>query len=257
MAKKPQYCGSYRPVSLINLDTKILAKILALRLEVCLSTLIHPDQVGFGKGRSSADNLRRLLHLVWQTRNSMEPVVAFSLEAEKAFDRVEWEYLFAILERFEVWDVYIKWVKLLYGSPKAAVLTNGNISNPFILSRGTRQGCPLSPLLFALALEPLASAIRNHVDIKGIVSGQGEYKLLLYADNIQLLSRNPEIAVPHMLSMIDRVDMIVQILDSIKSLILRSWSDSILSLFFFFNTGYYHCMKSVIFSPEISLIFGS
>ncbi len=135
--KDPQQCGSYRPVSLINVDAKILAKILALRLEVCLPTLIHPDQVGFVKGRSSADNLRRLLHLVWQTRNSMEPVVAFSLDAEKAFDRVEWEYLFAILERFGMGDVYIKWVKLLYRSPKAAVFTNGNISNSFTLARRT------------------------------------------------------------------------------------------------------------------------
>ena len=200
--KDPQHCGSYRLVSLINVDAKILAKILALRLEVCLPTLIHPDQVGFVKGRSSADNLRRLLHLVWQKKNSMEPIVAFSLDAEKAFDRVEWEYLFVILERFDVREVYIKWVKLLYGSPKAAVLTNGNISNPFRLSRGTRQGCPLSPLIFSLALEPLASAIRNHVDIKGIASGQEEHKLLLYADDILLLSSNPETAVPHILSMI-------------------------------------------------------
>ena len=154
---------------LANMDAKIL-KILALRLEVCIPTLIHPDQVGFVKGWSSADNLRRLLHLVWQTRNSMEPGVAFSLDAEKAFDRVEWEYLFAILERLHVGDVYIKWVKLLYGSPKAAVLTNG--------------------------------PIRNHVDVKGIVSGQEEHKLLLYVDDILLLSSNPEIAVPHILSMI-------------------------------------------------------
>lgn len=82
-----------------------------------LPTLIHPDQVGFIKGRSSADKLRRLLHLVWQTRNSKEPVLAFSLDAEKAFSRLEWEYLFAILEQFGVGDIYIKWVKLLYKSP--------------------------------------------------------------------------------------------------------------------------------------------
>ncbi len=183
--------------SIFDVDAKILAKILALRLEV-----IHPDQVGFVKGRSSADNLRRLLHLVWQTRNSMEPVVAFSLDAEKAFDRVEWEYLFAILERFGMGDVYIKWVKLLYRSPKAAVFTNGDISNSFTLAHGTRQGCPLSPLIFALALEPLASAIRNHANIKGIISGGEEHKLLLYADDILLLSSSPGNTVPHMLSMI-------------------------------------------------------
>ena len=87
--KNAQQCGSYRPVSLINVDTKILAKILAMRLEAHLPSLIHPDQVGFIRGRSSADNVRRLLHLIWQVRNSPESVVTFSLDAETAFDRVE------------------------------------------------------------------------------------------------------------------------------------------------------------------------
>ena len=98
-------------------------------------------------------------------------------------------------------DVYIKRVKLLYGCPKAAVLTNGNIFNPFRILSGTRQGCPLAPLIFALASESLALAIRNHVNIKSIVSGQ-EHKLLLCVNDILLLSSNPEIAVPHILSMI-------------------------------------------------------
>ena len=72
----------------------------------------------------------------------MELVVALSLDAEKAFYRVEWEYLFAILERFDVGDVYIKWVKLLYGISKTAVPTNGNNSNPFRLSHTNTTGLP-------------------------------------------------------------------------------------------------------------------
>ena len=87
--KDAQKYRSYRPVSLINVDAKILAKILALRLEAHLPSLIHTDQVCFIRGWSSADNVRRLLQLIWQVRNSTEPVVAFSLDAKKAFDRVE------------------------------------------------------------------------------------------------------------------------------------------------------------------------
>uniref|UniRef100_A0A3P8RWR8 Reverse transcriptase domain-containing protein n=1 Tax=Amphiprion percula TaxID=161767 RepID=A0A3P8RWR8_AMPPE len=200
--KNPLQCGSYRPVSLINVDAKILAKILATRLEKFLPSLIHPDQVGFVKGRHSADNVRRLLHLMWQEKDSAEPRVAFSLDAEKAFDRVEWAYLFRTLHGFGLGSSFINWVKLLYHSPRASVLTNGRRSTPFPLFRGTRQGCPLSPLIFALALEPLAIAIRDNVNIKGIKTGQVEHKLLLYADDILLVSTNPEVAVPHMLSVI-------------------------------------------------------
>lgn len=81
-SKNPQKCGSYRPVSLINVNAKILAKIFASRLEKYLPSLIHLDQVFFLKGRSSPDSVCRLLHLIWHTRNNTEPIVAFSLDAE-------------------------------------------------------------------------------------------------------------------------------------------------------------------------------
>lgn len=92
--RDPQQCGNYRPISLINVDAKLLSKILASRLEVFLPKFIHPDQVGFIKNRTSSGNLRRLLHLMWQAGNEEDITVAFSLDAEKAIDRVEWVYLF-------------------------------------------------------------------------------------------------------------------------------------------------------------------
>lgn len=84
--RDPQQCSNYRPVSLINVDEKILAKILATTLEEVVPHLIHQDQVGFMQGRHSADKLSRLLHIMWMTRNSDTPMVAFSLDAEKVFD---------------------------------------------------------------------------------------------------------------------------------------------------------------------------
>lgn len=158
--KDPYEPSSYRPISLENVDCNILSKILAMRLEKVLTTVINEDQVGFVKGRSSADNRRRLLHLMWISREESVPVAAFSLAAMKVFDRVEWGYLTYALEAFGFGEGFIKWVRVLYSASRATVLTNGTMSPFFHLERGTRQGDPLSPLLFTLFLEPLAIAIR-------------------------------------------------------------------------------------------------
>lgn len=83
------------------------------------------------------------------------------------------------------------------------MVTNGRKSPPFQLHRGTRQGCPLSPLIFALVLEPLAIAVRQNDNIVGIKAGGKEHKLLLYVDDILLLSRSPSTTVPHILTLIN------------------------------------------------------
>ena len=87
------------------------------------------------------------------------PAVAISLDAEKAFDRVEWHYLFYIMSKFGFGPVIIGWVKALYNNPSASIKTKGTISEPFQLQRSTRQGCLASLTLFILALEPLVCAI--------------------------------------------------------------------------------------------------
>lgn len=206
--KDPYDPGSFRPVSLENVDCKILSKVLALRLEGVLSHIVHSDQVGFIRGRSSSDNLRSLLHLIWQNRNENVPVAAFSLDAMKAFDRVEWGYLIYTLQVFGFGPVFLKWVKVLYSAPRAAVLSNGIISPFFKLGRGTRQGDPLSPLLFTLFLEPLAIAIRRDIRVKGVQMGDREYKLFLYADNILLLLSNPNTSIPGVMDIIENFSQI-------------------------------------------------
>jgi len=156
--KNPLNCSSYRPISLLNTDAKILAKILARRLEKAVPTIISPDQTGFIKDRYSFFNMRRLFNILYgpSPPDHGNNELILSLDAEKAFDRVEWDYLFKTLEAFQFGPTFISWIKILYTLPMAAVRTNNNISKYFELQRGTRQGCPLSPLLFAIAIEPLA-----------------------------------------------------------------------------------------------------
>uniref|UniRef100_A0A8C6S6I3 Reverse transcriptase domain-containing protein n=1 Tax=Neogobius melanostomus TaxID=47308 RepID=A0A8C6S6I3_9GOBI len=159
--------GSYRPLSLLNNDYKIFAKILAKRLEKVIPSLIHIDQVGFIKGRLAANNMRRLFHVMSRASSLQHPAVALSLDAEKAFDRMEWPFLFEVLSKFGFGTSCMKWIKALYNEPMARIKTNGMISHPFQLFRSTRQGCPASPSLFILALEPLAS-IQKQLKITGI-----------------------------------------------------------------------------------------
>ncbi len=101
--------------------------------------------------------MRRLFNILYSPLRDTEDSVIISLDAEKAFDPVEWPYMLSVLARFGFGSSFINWIKLLYKEPMASVVTNLNKSGPFRLYRGTRQGDPLSPFIFALALEPLAS----------------------------------------------------------------------------------------------------
>src|SRR4029434_2285635 len=88
--KDPTHCGSYRPISLLNVDAKILAKVLAHRLEDPLPKIISEDQTGFIKGQHSFANIRRLIDIAYTKNTVVVPEAVISLDAEKAFDGVEW-----------------------------------------------------------------------------------------------------------------------------------------------------------------------
>ena len=183
--------ASYRPISLLNTDYKIIAKMLSNRLSKYLPKLVHDDQTGFIKNRQSVDNITRLLSLIHLAQKRQETSMAIALDAEKAFDRLEWDFLFKVLGKYGLGPTFINWIKTLNASPKAKVVTNNQISPSFHLTRSARQGCPLSPALFILAIEPLAELIRMDPDIKGFTVNQEEYKINLFADDVLVYLTNP------------------------------------------------------------------
>lgn len=202
--KNNMLCSSYRPIALLNADTKLYAKVLAGRLKDKMTTLVHPDQVGFVPGREGRDNGVRLLLLLESTKSGGSPALFLSMDAEKTFDRVDWGLMIKTLKYLGVGPRFIAWVRMLYNHPPTSVKVNGVLSRPFKMENGTRQGCPLSPLLFILTLEPLLATIRKNPDCSGIRIGTEEHKLAAYADDVLFYITNPRISIPNLLQILKR-----------------------------------------------------
>lgn len=150
---------SYRPISLLNRDYKILAQILAKRLNMVISN-IHNDQTGFIPGISTSINIRT--QIVAELKGHIPNTSALaSLDTARAFDSIEGPFLRVTMKRFGFGKGFIKWVGILYKQPWSNLLVNGMLSPPVKLYRGTRQGCPLSPQLFAIAIEALVLRFRQ------------------------------------------------------------------------------------------------
>ena len=109
-----------------------------------------------------------------------------SIDAEKAFDKIEHPFMIKTLQKVGKEGPLLNIVKDIYDKPTAKVLINGEKLKPFPLRSGTSQGCPLSPLLFNIVLEVLATAVREQKEIKGFQIGKEEVKLSLFADDMIL-----------------------------------------------------------------------
>uniref|UniRef100_A0A8C5QKS0 Reverse transcriptase domain-containing protein n=1 Tax=Leptobrachium leishanense TaxID=445787 RepID=A0A8C5QKS0_9ANUR len=168
-----------------------MAKMMAMRLSPFLPSLIHPDQVGFTHQRGARDNTYRAVNLIHRAHTARTPMVLLSVDAEKAFDRVDWTFMKAVLERFGLGPRWLTWISALYNNPSAVLRINGVLSTPIGISNGTRQGCPLSPLLFIMTLEPLLQRIRDNDDIRGVTLPFHQYKVSAFADDIFLTLLDP------------------------------------------------------------------
>ena len=159
---------NWRPISLLNVDYKIVTKVLAERLKIVLPKIIHPDQKGFVKGRNINQANRLLQDIISFSDQKEQNAAIIFLDYEKAFDRVEWSWTLKCLKQFNFGGNFISWIDMVFKNAKTSILTNGFRSSYFKISRSMRQGCPVSPLLFILQAEPLACAVRNNSNIKGI-----------------------------------------------------------------------------------------
>ena len=181
---------SWRPLSLLNSDYKILAKVIANRLKDILPEIINTDQIGYMANRFCGENTRLIADIIEYCKINQKPCIILLADFEKAFDSINWSFLKSCIKRFGFGPNFQTWINIMYSNIQSCVSNNGYETPYFRLYRGIRQGCPLSALLFLLAAEVVATVFRNTDSIKGITVNGISIKLCQLADDMTLFLSN-------------------------------------------------------------------
>ena len=152
--------------------------------------IIHPSQNAFVKGRSIFDTIRTIDDIVDYTKQNSWSGFMIAIDFEKGFDTLDFRFLIRTLHKFNFGPSFIQWMRVLYKNASSCLMNNGFTTGPFLLGRGVRQGDPLSPYLFILALETLAIKIREDCNVQGLKIGEEMIKLSLFADDMTCILKD-------------------------------------------------------------------
>jgi len=185
---------NYRPLSLTNIDYKILAGVLANRLKKVLPSIISTDQTGYMKGRYIGTTARLVQDIIAYSESEKVAGAVLMLDFKKAFDSLEHNFIITALQSFGFGNTLCRWIRILYSRAVFSIKNNGWIGKRICMGRGIRQGCPASGLLFVIAVELMAIKIRNNTNIHGFIFGRhgNEHKISQYVDDSTVFVRNAE-----------------------------------------------------------------
>ena len=190
----------YRPITLLNTDYRLLARVLADRLQPALSKVVSPSQTAFLKGRRSGANILTL-QLLAEGLPADSEMVAALLDFSKAYDTIDRDFLLEVMKEMGVGDEFCTWVQILLTATRARTVINGYASDPHLFEAGVRQGCPLSPLLYLCVAEALLRFLQQK-RVGATVMGVG-LTSTQFADDTQVYL--PSVRdVPAFLQMMDR-----------------------------------------------------
>ena len=182
--------NNYRPITVTNCDYKIFSKLLALRLQSVIKSIIHKSQSGYIKGRSISNNIRLIDDIIKFANEENIPGLAVSLDFSKAFDSLSKSSILYALDCFNFGNVFKNYIQTIISNSLSAVKNGGWISSWFKAERGVRQGCCVSPLLFVLTVELLAIKLRENENIQSLLGNQHtigkDSKTVSHADDITL-----------------------------------------------------------------------
>lgn len=183
--KDKREIANYRPITLLNTDYKIFTKALTTELSKVVHKIIHPAQAGFIPKRSISDQVKLTRTMIEYTESQAQNGMIVALDQEKAYDKICHDYLWKTMARYNLPGNLINTVRSLYQNAQTKVMINGTLSENFHVTRGVRQGDPLSCLLFDIAIEPLVNSLRKSEKLQGFnIPGTNE-KLIatLFADD--------------------------------------------------------------------------
>ncbi|PKU66661.1 Putative ribonuclease H protein [Dendrobium catenatum] len=184
--------NDFRPISLCNVLYKIVAKVIANRLKVVLPYIIHENQSGFIANRCSTDNIILAAELLRDFKGSKKKFCA-KLDVKKAFDTVSREFIIARLLQKGFPETFVSWIKGCISDIYFSICLNGSLESFFKSSSGLRQGCPLSPLLFCIAMDGLSNILNDPTaspNFKGISCKNFCINHLLYADDLLVMGES-------------------------------------------------------------------
>ena len=179
---------NWRPVSLLNVDYKILSKIMANRLRHTLENIIPQEQKCGIPNRKMIEIIRNLSSY----RDEAFSGYFVQIDQEKAFDRLNHEYLFKTMEALGITGKFLKLTKTLYSEITSQISINGCLTNKINIERGVRQGCPLSMILYTIGSTPLIEMINDEKGITGHITKHIKpIKLQSYADDMTIIINHP------------------------------------------------------------------